>query len=347
MKFKLPATQGKQGNQTYFTATISIGEVVKLFEFTDPNIPAELRAQRVITPKRASAIAEYVLKRSQDYIIPAITSEIEGEVEFLPFDEEHPDIGYLEFGTTAILTITDGQHRVKGLSEALEEYPELKDDTVSIQFYFYKNLQQSQIRFSDINRNAKATTTSLNQLYDHNDVVAKISRGVLKKVGNLDEHMEKEKNSTAGNSSKIMSFRDFYAANKVIHNQLQKLEKPPAYIKEVSLISTYWQIITELHTEWQEIFTQQRAPINCRTFTIALHGISIAALGYVGAEILIPLTTERDIEPKLRTGLTKFSKINWKKNHSPILRICIERGKVVKNNSTVRQLADHILESLK
>src|SRR5438105_3037843 len=95
----------------------------KLFIFDEAEIPAQLRAQRVLNTTRIPEIARYILENRTDYAFSAITASIDGEVVFQPYIGEGSKhhLGTLVVPMSAKLIINDGQHRWAAIEAALRQ----------------------------------------------------------------------------------------------------------------------------------------------------------------------------------------------------------------------------------
>jgi DNA sulfur modification protein DndB len=97
----------------------------------------------------------------------------EGLINFVPFSDDDPDIGYLEVDPSVVsFIINDGQHRAAGIKEALPKSGSLKDESISVLLFPYERLDRVQQMFTDLNKNVVKPSKSLNILYDHRDPLA-------------------------------------------------------------------------------------------------------------------------------------------------------------------------------
>jgi len=153
MKISFPAIKATMGKREYFAAIASLGEIPRLFTFTDvPDFSPEHRNQRVLNKGRVQPIARYILDNEDGYLFSSIVASYQGEARFIP-SELTDSIGTIELDMTQTkFIINDGQHRAAGISQALRENPDLAQDTISVLFLPYENLGRVQQMFSDLNR---------------------------------------------------------------------------------------------------------------------------------------------------------------------------------------------------
>lgn len=57
---KVPVVKGKQGGHQFYIGSISVGMLVHIVRFTDPNLPPKERAQRVVSLPAAKGICAYI-----------------------------------------------------------------------------------------------------------------------------------------------------------------------------------------------------------------------------------------------------------------------------------------------
>ena len=134
MKVSIPAIRGVMGGRTYYTISLAMAEVPRLFRFNDwEQATPELRAQRVLNRSRVPAIAKYILDNEDGYLFSAITASYSADVEFTSIDDRHSDIGMLEIELENLeLILNDGQHRSAGIAAAVKENPVLGKDKISV-----------------------------------------------------------------------------------------------------------------------------------------------------------------------------------------------------------------------
>src|SRR5437879_10197551 len=113
VKVSIPSLLVSMGVRQYFTISLSLAEVPRLFRFNDwEQATPELRAQRVLNKSRVPDIAKYILDNEDGYLFSAITASYSAEVKFTAIDSANPDIGTLEIELENLeLIINDGQHR--------------------------------------------------------------------------------------------------------------------------------------------------------------------------------------------------------------------------------------------
>src|SRR5690606_26563306 len=158
--------------------------VARLFVFNDAEVPAELRAQRVLNKARIPEIAQYLVTNAENYVLSSITACIDGEVRFEPFAThgKQRNAGLLQIGMASRVLVNDGQHLHAAIVSALKEKPQPANETISVVFFIDAGLERSQQWFADLNKHAVRPTSSIGILYDHRDVLTNLARKLERRV---------------------------------------------------------------------------------------------------------------------------------------------------------------------
>ena len=123
-----PAIRGIQAKREYYLVMCPLRYITRLFCFDEKGeVPAEMRAQRVLNQSRVPEIARYIIENNDNYCFSAITASVDGDIEFIPVAERggNRNIGTLIVPMEARFIVNDGQHRRAALQLALQECPEL------------------------------------------------------------------------------------------------------------------------------------------------------------------------------------------------------------------------------
>ncbi len=181
-QLSLPALRGRMGDWFYYVTLMSFREIadrVKLPIEIDKYKKDELKLgewiQRDLEPSRIEIIAKYLKKQKQRFFNSLILGLYEGEPVWqdlnISFTNEFESINEKTVNyfnrTFGILTLSgeesifaiDGQHRAKGIREAVKESPKLLEEEISVIFVAHKTDELGKIRtrrlFSTLNRYAK------------------------------------------------------------------------------------------------------------------------------------------------------------------------------------------------
>jgi len=284
--YTFPALRGIQAGREYFVAMCPLKLLPRIFLFDEAPLPPELRAQRTLNTARVPDIARYVLENQHDYAFSAITASIDGEVRFEPAEmgDGTSDVGRLIVPMTARFVINDGQHRRAAIEKALEECPELGDETIAVVFFLDTGLGRTQQLFADLNKHAVRPTKSLGILYDHRDPLAKMCLQLINRVDLFTGLTETEKTSISNRSTKLFTLSSIYQATAEL---LKKKGKAPEVTQvEERLAVEYWETLGNVIPEWRLAKERRVSAAELRRDYIHVHGVVLHALGCVGADLL-------------------------------------------------------------
>ena len=140
--------------------------VPELLTFDPPDLPPQLRAQRVLNKARVPQIARYLVGNPKSYVLSAITASIDADVRFEAESalQDGVRVGQLVIPAEARILVNDGQHRRAAITEALKTAPELANESVPLVLFLDAGLLRSQQIFADLNRHGIRPNTSLNVL---------------------------------------------------------------------------------------------------------------------------------------------------------------------------------------
>ncbi len=283
MKLSFPAMRGKMGRREYFVAMVKLSVVSKMFKFRDwSQLPADQRAQRVITKNRIPEIARYILDNEDGYLFSALTVSYDCDPEFTALNREQPNIGLLEIPFDADLIINDGQHRRAAIEEALKENPNLGDETISVVLFPFEGLDRMQQMFSDLNRTARTTAKSLNILYNHRDVVSQITLVVTEKVDVFKNLVDKDRVSLPLRSNKLLTLGALYDATKALLGEvsIENFDEQQAFAID------FWNLVADQMPEWQKVRSNDLKPVELRQDYIHTHAVVLWGIGAAGRTLV-------------------------------------------------------------
>lgn len=282
--YNFPALRGIQAGREYYVAMCPIKLLPKIFLFDESPVPPELRAQRTLNTARIPEIARYILNNREDYAFSAITVSVDGEVYFEPVNDTAPYIGQLVVPMTARFVINDGQHRRAAIEKALEECPELGNETIAVVFFLDIGLKRSQQLFADLNKHAVRPTKSLGILYDHRDPMAQLCRRLISQVDLFKGMTETEKTTISNRSTKLFTLSSIYQATaELLKKKNKSAQVSPA---EEKLAIAYWETLGDVIPEWRLAKEKRVSSAELRQDYIHVYGVVLQALGFVGADLL-------------------------------------------------------------
>lgn len=321
--YQFPSLKGIQAGREYYISQCPVRILPRIFTFDDSDLPVDARAQRVLNRQRIPEIARYIVNNRDEYVFSAITASIDAEVKFEPIDKDHGEIGVLHVPMSARFIVNDGQHRRAALTAALEQDPELGNETIGVVFFVDIGLKRSQQMFADLNRHSVRPSASIGVLYDHREPLAEVTRKVIKKIPMLKDLVESERSTLSPKSRKLFTL-------SAIHNAHTSLLAGTTEGEQVDVATEFWDAVIKAFPEWTDVHVRRMPAGEVRQDFLHSHGTVLHALGKVGNAMLrsTPIKWEK---------LTKALKtIDWSRSNVKLWegRVLIG-GRVSKANQSV------------
>jgi DNA sulfur modification protein DndB len=335
--YNFPAIRGKQGDKDYYVVMCPLRIIPKIFLFDEEEIPPEHRSQRILNKARIPDITNYIVENPKDYVFSSITASIDGDIEFTPFKNEvgFNDLGQLKISLESRFLINDGQHRRAAIEEALKLSPEIGNETISVVFFHDEGLKKSQQMFSDLNRHAVNTTSSIGILYDHRDRLSMITKDIITSVPLLARYTDKERVSLSQNSPKILALNHIFNTNLRL---LGKAKGENINKEDEDFLVEFWSTLCESIVEWNMVLKKELNTRELRANYIVGHGVFIEAVGLVGRYL------RKYHENNWPQYIKRLSKIDWTRSNTNdwLGRAFNQNGRIQKTRSTIQLTANKI-----
>lgn len=188
-----PITIARQGDRMFLSGALPVVFVenrlvsrsaVKGASMSD----ASSSTNRPLEPKHVKDIARYIVDNSRSsYILPSLTLNVQEEINVHTMAGSGDyKAGYIAMPVGVSFTITDGQHRVAGLKEALaildKHYPEraerLRKDSLAVMVTCEHDIKQIHQDFADCSK-TKALPPSLLSVFDMRNPANRILSDVI------------------------------------------------------------------------------------------------------------------------------------------------------------------------
>lgn len=335
-----PAVRGVQAGRPCYIAMCPMRLIPKIFVFDEDEVPAELRAQRVLNRSRIPEIAHYLISNPTDYTLSAITASVDEQVHFEPIADTGPavNLGMLTVSMEAQILINDGQHRRAAIEVAMKEAHELGHDHIPVLFFVDEDLKRSQQMFADLNKYAVRPNDSLSTLYDHRDSSADLARYVVANVECFRRLTEMEKSSLSNRSSKLFTLSSIKMANRSL---LRKSAKEAVTDDEKKLATEFWAQVCAHIPDWQAAERKDVSTGELRQNYVHAHGVTLQALGAAGADLLINNPSD------WQKRLIKLRDIDWSRSNTSVWEgRALMYGKLSKARANVALTANHIRRAL-
>jgi DNA sulfur modification protein DndB len=190
----IPAFKANVGDWDYYICIMKYGEAARQVGFAyelGGNADLNTLIQRGIGD-RTKDIRDYLLRSNHRFLGALIVAVWGGDPQYLPIKMDDPDgmlsgidreFGVLTLDGTQQYVALDGQHRLKAIKDAVHQNPELGKEDICIIMVAHYNTDEGKLRtrrlFTNINRNAKATTGAENIVLDEDDGAAILTRRLL------------------------------------------------------------------------------------------------------------------------------------------------------------------------
>lgn len=190
----IPAFKARVGDWNYYICTMKYAEVARQVGFAHElggNTELNTMIQRGLSA-RVQSIKDYVLSSEHRFLGALIVAAWGGDPDYraVAMDDSEEILsgidrgfGVLVFDGTQQYFALDGQHRLKAIKEAIKAKPEIGTEDICVIMVAHFDTPEGKVRtrrlFTNINRNAKATTGTENIVLDEDDGAAILSRRLL------------------------------------------------------------------------------------------------------------------------------------------------------------------------
>jgi len=334
-----PAIRGVQAGRPCYIAMCPMRIVPKLFKFDEEEVPAELRAQRILNRSRIPEMASYLIEHVRDYTLSSLTASVDGVVSFEPMTDigYGQNIGTLSIPMDAQILINDGQHRRAAIEAAIKENPELGHDNISVLFFVDQGLARSQQMFADLNKHAVRPSDSISTLYDQRDSLSELARHVQKHVHVFSRLTEMEKSSISNRSTKLFTLSSIKNATRSL---IRKAGKDPISKVEKDLAVSYWNEVAANMPDWQLALQKKVTTSELREQYVHAHGVMLQAMGNIGSELL------NDKDATWKRALKRLRSIDWLRTNSVWEQRSMENGRISKARVKVVLTGNYIKQQL-
>lgn len=279
--YTFPAIRGVQAGREFYVSMCPLRLLRKLFVFDDEELVPELRAQRTLNKARVPEIARYIVDNQDSYTFSAITVSVDGDLKFEPVAGEGSAsyrMGSLTVSMTSKFIVNDGQHRRAAIVQALDNAPELGDETIAVVFFMDRGLKRCQQMFADLNRHAVKASASLGVLYDHRSATANVARHLSLTSKVFKGLIESERSSLSPRSRSLFTLSALHFAT----TELLTENESEDFHKASDKCLAFWEMVGEQIPEWNYVRESRMTSGDVRRDFIHSHAIVLQALGRAG-----------------------------------------------------------------
>lgn len=331
----VPALRGTMANTEYFVITLPYSVVTRYLTTTDRNLPPRERENRKPTPSRYGVISDYMTKNPDTYRFSSITCTYGKDGTHAPVSWKSAEpsgdlayIGLLTLDQRDPLIIVDGQHRFEGIKKALDQDFSLADDMISVVLFPYIDLKAAQQLFSDLNRNAKKTTKSLDILFDRRDVVNRVTQKLVEKVSVFIDRVNLEDAGIPAQSKDMFTLAGIYQATDPMTDAISEAGLLPEALAQkdeygkpidnedqyVDFLADVWEFIAERFPEWGKVASEELDIRDVRSKYLHWNSGVISAIG----EFIATSMREKgqDWHQPVVTALEHPDNRGWRRNEA-------------------------------
>lgn len=190
----IPAFEARVGDWNYYIAVMKYAQVAREIQFAHDlggNTELKTLIQRGIGARTAD-ITKYLLSSEHRFLGAIIVAAWGGEPKFLTLQMEDNNellkgidqgFGVLTLDGSQQFFALDGQHRLKAIKDAIKVNPAIGSEDICVLLVAHydtaEGRERTQRLFTNINRNAKATTNAENIALDVDDGFAVVLRELL------------------------------------------------------------------------------------------------------------------------------------------------------------------------
>lgn len=344
-EYTFPAIRGIQARREFYVTMVPLRLLPKIFSFNEESeIPPELRHQRALNKSRIPAMVRYITNNRDGYIFSAITASVDAQVRFEEFGATHQAVetgalrtGLLHVPMSSRFVINDGQHRRAAITAALEECPDIGDESIAVVFFLDVGLERCQQMFSDLNGHAVRTSRAINILFDHRDKGGKIAKKLAFECPAFKGLVEMDRSTLAARSRKLLTLSAIYSAVRDLLADQKGLSLDELF----ELASRFWVKVAEQFPEWKQVAEGALTAGELRRDFIYVHGIGLHAIGRLGRALLRerPKSWEKD--------LAKFRNVDWSRSNAQLWEgRAMIGGKLSKSDTNVALTANVLKKAL-
>lgn len=356
---RIPALRGEMGGIQYYLTVWGLGEAARNITYSEEldrrheaDLPADLRAQRKINwPRVRREIVPYLLQ-VPDHFFSSLTVEVvdpTGTKSEITFEPANGEWGYVILDGTEELRALDGQHRLVAIKEALKESPALAAEKISVILIPHRGLKKSQQLFSDLNRNAKPTTKTLNILFEWRGLFEQAAKEAMNRSVLLSNRVELEHNSLAQKSRKIITLGVLYEMSKELlkdrngYIEPEGTDVPPELVSRAAaeLVEVFDEVLLASLPEIEKIVAGKILPFEHRSRYIAMHSV-----GWQAIAAAVRAAIDQRPQDWKELCREKFSRLDWSLRN-PAWEGSVLAGGLVANRAPairylVAQLKDYL-----
>jgi len=371
--FALPVMIAKQGTRVFLSGSFPIKFLEEcLFSqssFKNASIKeVQESINRPLNLNHAHNISNYIINNfEKEYIIPSLTLNIREKLKI--YSVSHgwlPSFGFISMPNGAKLSITDGQHRVKGIIDAInsiEKYnpsaaSRLREDSVPVMITCENRIYQIHQDFADCSK-AITLPPSMLSVFDTRNPANKLVIDLIEqcplfagKIDSTSKSLVKSSKSLFITNQvrqyvKHLMFRT-NMSNVIFENRATSLiGSIDQYEEYINKYVAYTNYITEVIPVFKKIaksdpdtvLQEDLIPSLRDKNWVCITPSGINVLGFIGHHLLEKKYKIKDWRPYA----DKLSKINWKKSAKIWSGTIVHRNTMITQTVPIRRAAYRVM----
>lgn len=288
----LPALRGRFGDWAYYSCLVPLSVVVKKVHFAHEihkNKKLSDMIQRKVRQNRAKEISDYLLSDDQRFFNSLVVAVYGGSPRWYEFkdietgqgqeadkmlDERMPystrySLGLLRFSGTEKMFALDGQHRLAGMREALNQSADLGDEELPVILVAHHNtdtgMKRTRHLFTTLNKKAKAVSKGEIIALDESDVMAIVCRRLAEEDKRFSGDclaFTEEANLAAKNRSNLTTVVNLYYVlknlflDRNVSQSKNMMRLTSGELSGAEDVESYLEIANECFEDLENIFEQ-------------------------------------------------------------------------------------------
>lgn len=337
----LPALKYKSGGREWIAVTVQykvIGKFIRTSTVRKKNqeiIKSEI-INRFLDPKHKNEIKSYI-KEEKNFTLPPITLVSYEKLHFNPIYLDNGDRNKTEdelleqYGSLTGLVFVpleyeflclDGNHRTAAIKELAEENPDfIQGSNMLMNIVYEKSKKKIRQDFVDVNKNAKATTPSINTLFNTRDRLSSLVSDLIEDFVYLKETTDLLANSISKNSKSIYTINNLKNAivelsgthsssSAAINNVSRMLENKEFYDEIKRKSYEFFTVLVE-NTHIKECLNNYEEVPIVRTKSIITSGAGLVVCARVCGKIYTNIKSSEVQKEKI----TEIISWDWSRNN--------------------------------
>jgi DGQHR domain-containing protein len=335
-KLKTLAFIGVEGSSNTYSARITWKNLAECFDFEPVDMDSESKRQRDLAPARSRSIIKYINKSKDTIIFPQVQAVCERiQVQRL---ESLDNVVEVTLDEKSWRYLADGQCRLSGIKQAIEQYPELATQSIDIKLIPDRGLAGNRQLTADINKSPLKFPGSQLINFDRENKLNGLVIKVLAKAPTFKRIVEFEKASIVKGSEKLYTLNQFKSFVKLATGLSDLSFEAMIHSKEQAdkvcqCLVAYLESLVETC-----LFEHQNVD------TVIPTAVFLDSLGYCGKALLLHFAqvSKVDWAPVKKLGVINYSKFEpeWRGR-------CInEQGKFVAKSYNKKAVAAVLIKTM-